>query len=386
MSFRHLRWPTWLRAAPDSTVARLRAAGQVPRFQALNLLWSFWVFITPAFTPAGAAYWWSLALGYPVFLLLFLLSYVRPAREARAWASLMAALAGVSMPWNPSGWTYGVFACAMVPYEGSIIHSVSWIALIQLTLVLEGWLLGWPWFVPVIMVSVCTSVGVGSLAARINWRKNIELRQSHEQIRQLAATAERERIGRDLHDLLGHTLSLITLKLELSRKLFERDHAAARRELEEAEQVARHALAEVRAAVSGIRAVDLAAELASARRLLASSKVRLDGGPPPRALPAEIERALALVLREAATNIARHARATHACVQWDMRGDAVCLCIEDDGRGGVASHGNGLEGMRERVGALGGTLAIDSPRGQGTRLCITLPLAASVRGVSTEPA
>src|SRR3546814_5511333 len=73
------------------------------------------------------------------------------------------------------------------------------------------------------------------------------------EVRRLAATAERERIGRDLHDLLGHTLSLITLKLELSRKLFDRDPAAARTEIAEAEKVARHALAEVRSAVTGIR-------------------------------------------------------------------------------------------------------------------------------------
>lgn len=378
--------PAWLRPSPDSVVARLRASGQVPRFHALNLLWSFWVFIPPAFTLVGRGFWWSLILGYPVFLLLFAGAYVRPAREAGAWSTAMAVLAGVSIPWNPGAWTYGVFACAMAPFEGSVAHSASWIVLIQVSLVLEGKLLGWPWYVMVMVICVCSSVGVGSLAARINGRKNIELRQSHEQIRQLAATAERERIGRDLHDLLGHTLSLITLKLELSRKLFDRDHAAARRELAEAEAVARHALAEVRSAVSGIRAANLAGELASVRLLLESSGVQLDCAPLPAPLPAELERVLSLVLREAATNIARHAQARRACVHWQRHDDALRLCIEDDGCGGVATHGNGLDGMRERVRAAGGRLTIDSPRGQGTRLCIELPLAALARGVSTEPA
>src|SRR3546814_9754830 len=92
--------------------------------------------------------------------------------------------------------------------------------------------------------------------------KDAALQLSHDEVRRLAATAERERIGRDLHDLLGHTLSLITLKLELSRKLFERDPTASKRELEDAEAVARNALAEVRCPVTGIRAADLAAELA----------------------------------------------------------------------------------------------------------------------------
>src|SRR3546814_4560513 len=111
--------------------------------------------------------------------------------------------------------------------------------------------------------------------------KDAALQLSHDEVRRLAATAERERIGRDLHDLLGHTLSLITLKLELSRKLFERDPTASKRELEDAEAVARHALAEVRCAVTGIRAADLAAELASARLMLESSGVHLDYGAPP---------------------------------------------------------------------------------------------------------
>src|SRR3546814_15152529 len=94
----------------------------------------------------------------------------------------------------------------------------------------------------------------------------------------------------------------ITLKLELSRKLFDRDPAVAKRELEDAEAVARHALAEVRSAVTGIRAADLAAELASARLMLESSGVHLDYDPPPAGLSPDIARGLALVLREAVTN------------------------------------------------------------------------------------
>jgi two-component system sensor histidine kinase DesK len=201
-----------------------------------------------------------------------------------------------------------------------------------------------------------------------------KLRLSHEEVRRLAATAERERIGRDLHDLLGHTLSLITLKLELSRKLFDRDHVAARRELEEAERVARHALAEVRAAVTGIRAANLAAEFASARLLLESSGVHVEYHADIEPLPDTIERGLALLVREAVTNVARHARATLAQIDLGVEGGNVKLCIADNGRGGVGDEGNGLTGMRERVRALGGVLRLDSPRGHGTTLHVMVPM------------
>jgi two-component system sensor histidine kinase DesK len=173
-------------------------------------------------------------------------------------------------------------------------------------------------------------------------------------------------------------LSLITLKLELSRKLFDRDSEAARREVEEAERVARHALQEVRSAVSGIRATDLAAEMASARLMLESSGVVFECGELPPSLPLDVERGLALVLREAATNIARHARATQARVTTTISSQALKLCIEDNGRGGIDAHGNGLRGMHERVGALGGTLEVASPRGKGTRLLISVPLRLRV--------
>lgn len=371
------RWPDWLRPAPGSSAAAMRAAGHAPWSHAWNLLWSFWVFLGPFFQPVGPGFWWSLALGYPLFLLIFLLSWIRPAAEANGYVGALVILTALSMPWNPAGWTYAVFACAMVPYQGSWLTSAMRMAIIQALLVLEGIYLHWPWYAHLILIGVCTSTGVGALAGRINLEKNNRLRVSHEQIRELAATAERERIGRDLHDLLGHTLSLITMKLELSRKLLDRDPATARRELAEAEDVARHALAEVRAAVTGIRAAGFAAELASAALLLRTSGVRLDQHLQVSNLPESVECALALVLREAATNIARHAQATLARVSLTGAADGVRLCVEDNGRGGIHATGNGLHGMRERVQALGGTLELDSPPGGGTRLDIRVPQVAT---------
>ncbi|MEW9573275.1 sensor histidine kinase [Rhodanobacter sp. Si-c] len=370
------RWTVWLQPAPDSSAAAMRAGGHSSWAYAWNLLWSFWVFLGPLFQPVGAGFWWSLALGYPIFLLIFLLSHVRPAIEANGYVGALVILTALSMPWNPAGWTYAVFACALVPYQGLWLTSAIKMAIIQALLVLEGIFLHWPWYAFLILVGVCTSTGVGALAGRINWDKNTRLRMSHEQIRQLAATAERERIGRDLHDLLGHTLSLITMKLELSRKLLDRDPATARRELAEAEEVARHALAEVRSAVTGIRAAGFAAELASAALLLRTSGVQFDQHLQAANLPEPVECSLALVLREAATNIARHAHATRARVSLTRTGDGVRLSIEDNGRGGVRAAGNGLSGMQERVQALGGSLRLDSPPGGGTRLDIDVPLAA----------
>ncbi|GAB3783409.1 sensor histidine kinase [Dyella agri] len=361
------------------------AAGHSPWAYAWNLLWSFWVFLGPLFEHVGPGFWWSLGLGYPLFLLIFLLSWIRPTAEVNGYVGALVVLTALSMPLNPAGWTYAVFACAMVPYQGSWLASAIRMAIIQALLVLEGIFLHWPWYAHLILVGVCTSTGVGALAGRINWEKNTRLRMSHDQIRQLAATAERERIGRDLHDLLGHTLSLITMKLELSRRLLDRDQVSARRELAEAEDVARHALAELRSAVTGIRAAGFAAELASAALLLRTSGVQFDQHLQAANLPESIECSLALILREAATNIARHAHATRAKVSLTRSGDGLRLRIEDDGRGGVRTAGNGLSGMQERVQALGGSLQLDSPPGHGTRLDIVVPLAAQAAVRDADP-
>jgi two-component system sensor histidine kinase DesK len=376
---RLLSLPAWMRPAPDSLVARSVAKGKSPWVDAVHLLWTAWLFITPVFDrDSWNLRWITLTLAsYPLFLWLYAMSCLASRRASPIYAIAMVALCMALLPWYPSGLTYFVFGCVMLRVcsmrlRGYLLTLVG----LNIALLSEAWLLNYPWQATFSIPIVTFIIGVIVNAERTSEEKDAELRLSHDEVRRLAATAERERIGRDLHDLLGHTLSLITLKLELSRKLFDRDHDAARRELEEAEQVARHALAEVRSAVTGIRATDLAAELASARLLLESSMVHLDYGRLPAALPAEVERGLALVLREAATNIARHARATHARVALEVVDGAAHLRIEDDGRGGIAEHGNGLNGMRERVRALGGTLAIESPQGQGTRLRIEVPMPA----------
>ncbi len=375
----HQAWiPVWLQPAPDSMVCRVRRSGRRPGFQVLNLLWSAWVFVTPLFMPVGWHFYVSLALSYPLFLLLFVLSYVRPNREAWYYVTALDLLAVACMPFNPAAWSYGVFACAFVPYseKDTLVISAAKLAFVELLLVLPAVWMRWPWEIVAVLIGVCTSTGCGSLAARITSVKNAAQRMSVEEVRRLAANAERERIGRDLHDLLGHTLSLITLKLELSRKLFDRDPGGARRELGEAEDVARHALAEVRAAVTGIRATGLAGEMASARLMLRASGVELAAGAMP-ILPDAVDDVLALVLREAVTNIHRHAQARHAEVDVRLVGNHAVMHVRDDGRGGVRASGNGLHGMRERVEALGGTLGIESRPGKGTRLRVDVPLPVS---------
>jgi two-component system sensor histidine kinase DesK len=375
----HRLFARWLQPAPDSLAAQSIRRGKSPWIDAIHLLWTVWIFITPVFDRDAWSLRWGLltALSYPVFLWLYAGNVVAPRRTSRAYAIGMILLCQALMPWYPSGLTYFVFGCVMLRVCGmSFRRYMAALVLANALLLLEGWFLHYPWQATGMIVGMTLVIGLIVNAERMGEEKDAELRLSHEEVRRLAATAERERIGRDLHDLLGHTLSLITLKLELSRKLFDRDPEAARREVAEAEKVARHALAEVRSAVTGIRATDLAAELASARLLLGSSSVHLDYGQPPAGLPEDVERGLALVLREAATNIARHAEATRAQIEWTRIDGVLRLCVADDGRGGIGMHGNGLNGMRERVQALGGTLQVESRRGAGTRLSIDVPLAA----------
>ncbi len=365
----------WFAPAPDSPVAHAMRQGKSPWTNAVHLLWSLWVFVTPLFDGFTMRWVVLTLISYPVFLLLYVRCCVSSRRVSYRYALMLVALGFGLMPWYSSALSYFVYGCVMLQSRRFSLRTYMAVLLaLNIVCLFEAWLLHYPWQAVVWIPLTTFTIGLVINAERISSEKDAELRLSHDEVRRLAATAERERIGRDLHDLLGHTLSLITLKLELSRKLFDRDSEAARREMEEAEKVARHALAEVRAAVSGIRATDLAAELAAARLMLESSAVALDSDVLPPSLPVDVERGLALILREAVTNIARHARATHARVSIVVADRALRLCIEDNGRGGVSSNGNGLNGMRERVCALGGLLEVESPPGRGTRLHIQVPL------------
>lgn len=375
--------PHWLaallRPAPDSAVADNLRRGKPAWSDAVHLLWTGWVFFTPIFGSGYSLTWlWLTVLTYPVFVALFARQLLAPRRHAPRYALAMVVMGLALLPWYPSGISYFIFGCVTlrVCRTGSVRRYLAQLLVLNALFVGIALSLGYHWQLMVWIPSMTFIIGVIITVESINKDRDAALKLSQDEVRRLAATAERERIGRDLHDLLGHTLSLITLKLELSRKLFDRDPDRARLEVTEAEGIARQALAEVRSAVTGIRASDLTAELAAARLLLECQHVHLHYAPPPP-MPVEVERALALVLREAATNIVRHAQANQAWVQFEQDTRTLSMQIRDDGRGDVQSDGNGLTGMRERVAALRGTLQVRSARGQGTTLTVQVPLPAA---------
>ncbi|MDO1530157.1 sensor histidine kinase [Fulvimonas sp. R45] len=373
----------WFTPAPDSGVADDIRRGKSPWADSVHLLWSVWIFVTPLFDHGIQGYTWTWILftlvSYPLFLLLFAKIQLASQRTAYLYAWAMAVLCFALLRWYPSGLSYFVYACVMLNHCRMRLRAqLVQLVLLNVTLVGLAWWIGYPASILVIMPASVIVISVIMLVERINKEKDAALRLSQDEVRRLAVLAERERIGRDLHDLLGHTLSLVTLKSELACKLALADPPRAQREMEEVERVSRHALAEVRAAVTGMRRSDLAAELVSARLMLEASGIAFEAdAPATRELWPDAEASLALVLREAVTNIHRHARATAARVVFSSNAESFHMRIGDNGRGGLAAHGNGISGMRERVRALGGTLAIDSPARRGTTLDIAVPLRAT---------
>lgn len=374
---------SWFKPTPDSLWMRQQSKGKMRYASLFHLVWTVYVFGDLLFRNDALGKYWVLAtsITFPIFLTLFILGQTRSMRYMECWGSCMAVLGLATMNFNASGGAcYIIFACSYMGVNGSMRLGLMRMGIIiGIFLLTAQFAFHWPISVMFALAFIAFSVGTVNMIYRFNSQRDAELKLSHDEVRRLAAMAERERIGRDLHDLLGHSLSLIALKLELSRRLMDRDSVSARHEMEEAERVARHALAEVRSAVTGIRATGIAAELASARLLLSASMVNFDYVSDVPALPERVEATLALVLREAVTNIHRHAHATAAEARVEVKGNVLTLCISDNGKGGAGAEGNGLCGMRERVKALGGTLSFESSRGQGTRVRVSLPLTAADR-------
>ncbi|MER6959643.1 histidine kinase [Streptomyces sp. NPDC000618] len=210
-------------------------------------------------------------------------------------------------------------------------------------------------------------------------RTTIELRQARATVAQLAANEERLRLARDLHDLLGHSLSLITLKSELAGRMLPDHPDKAAQQVADIEQVSRQALVDVREAVTGYRRPRLASELAGAQVALTAAgiTVAIPAEPDLDGVPEDSESALAWALREAITNVVRHSGADRCTVDLVRRqtldGPVLELSVEDDGAGGSGKGpGNGLTGLTERLEKAGGTLETGGGK-RGFRLTARVP-------------
>jgi two-component system sensor histidine kinase DesK len=210
------------------------------------------------------------------------------------------------------------------------------------------------------------------------------LRRTRAELARAAVAEERLRIARDLHDLLGHSLSLIALKAELARRVIGTDPDRASREVAELETVARQSLSDVREAVAGFRQPDLAGELAAARQLLDAAGIAVDirsAGADDLAQP--VDAALAWAVREGATNVVRHSRATKVSIRVSTGDSAAIAEISDNGRA-AASDGNGARSPAAlTTPAAGGRAGADRPAagpGPGGQLATAGPAVAGRAG------
>jgi two-component system, NarL family, sensor histidine kinase DesK len=310
--------------------------------------------------------------GAAAFLALYFRGYWVRGRELALVIVALTILGLIFTPFNLGAPAFFIYAASFAGSLGGMRRALMVVGLVILALVAEALILNlspsrWWW-------AIVFAVIVGAVNAHYSQvhRANSRLRMAQDEIEHLAKVAERERIARDLHDLLGHTLSLIILKSELASKLAERDALRARDEIRDVERISREALAEVRAAVRGYRAGGLLPELTNARQTLETAGVTVDSSTEPIQLAPVQEAVLALAVREATTNILRHAQAHKVSIRL-VRDGAICrLTIVDDGRGGNSADGWGLAGMRERVESLGGTVKREGAR--GTTLTIELPV------------
>jgi two-component system, NarL family, sensor histidine kinase DesK len=325
---------------------------------------------------AGLLDWTVVAALLVVFLPLYVAGHRAASdRQLLLIAGAMAALGIAGSLINGGASVFVIYAAATAAYVEPVRRAVLVVA------VLVGVLLAMMVFSPVpapgrflglLPALVFTIVtGAANIFDAERGRAHQRLRRADEEIERLTALAERERIARDLHDLLGHTLSVIVVKSELAARLAKAEPARAGEEMRDVERIGREALAEVRAAVTGYRARGLPGELEGAQRALAAAGVEVAIEADLPALTMEHESALALALREAVTNVIRHAGARHVTIRLGAKTSRVVLEVTDDGAGGVGPDGAGLTGMRERIALLGGV--VERFGEAGTRVRVSLP-------------
>ena len=345
-----------------------------PRIGWIPYLWLFWLigfFAKWWFVPLEPVELTLAVLTLPVFLALYFNGFWHAGRRVFFNIAGILLIALVWTPFNANAMGFFIYGSGLVGRADRPPRAYAWLLGVVLLIAIQWLAFDLPNFV--LLFGGALSLLIGAVAIHTDEldRQEAALKLSQAEVRRLAAVAERERIGRDLHDLLGHTLSLITIKAELAAKLASRGDSRAGQEIREVERISRGALREIREAVSGLRRADLDAELANARLACEAGNVRLTIDRRPFDLSPDRQAVLALCLREAITNVVRHAAAGRCRAGLAREDGWIRLTVEDDGRGGAIREGAGLAGMRQRVEQAGGAMTVETAR--GVTLTVRIP-------------
>ncbi|WP_166838318.1 sensor histidine kinase [Rheinheimera pleomorphica] len=342
----------------------------------INLIFYFIPLVSMRF-----AVWQYLSMA--AALLLFLVCYFWAYRSRRSemhWPIAgIVLVAALITPVNSGSISMFAYASFFIGFAYPLRRYLLLMALMIALLVLLKLTLTIHWNMFLVMgIPVVLAVSFLGRAEQAKQRHRLAEHKSEDEIKQLATMVERERIGRDLHDILGHTLSSIILKADLAEKLLARQQAeAAQQQLSELSQIAREALGQVRQSVSGYKHQGLAAEVHKLLSRLrdAGFQAELQGELP--TLDSRRETALILALTELVTNVIRHSKGDSCSLHFMQQGTSFSVCLSDNGQTEEIKEGNGITGLRERLAAIGATLTLQQQ--DGLTACIGLPLQESAQ-------
>ncbi|MCH8500739.1 MAG: sensor histidine kinase [Aliidiomarina sp.] len=340
----------------------------------VNLVFFFIPFFVFPYSLVEAA---VMLLGLGVFLWLYFTAYKSTQAMMFKYAVAIAALGFALLLMNPGAVALLVFSGFFFGYALPLQRYLLSVGALIVGVGLFGYI-GPGNFHPFFLISMPVIAWISFFG----WveQKKMEQRRAKERTNQeieyLAASVERERIARDLHDILGHTLSCLALKAELAEKLLAHGQVQdAQQHLSELSQTARDALTQVRQSVSGYKHDGLKNEVTRLRNRLADSgfKVTVEGDIP--LLPAQLETVLVLALTELVTNVLRHSQGDACAIEFSQQA-GHCVQVYDNGTAQTLDEGNGLQGVRERLRAFGGSLEL-AVTADGTAARIMLPLPAT---------
>ncbi len=352
------------------------AAGLLKRMAALrpyhfSLPYTLVWLIEPMYR-GGRGPWIGFVVAWPLFLLLYVGAHASGRVLARLSVWGMVVLGAVYVPSNPVASGIFAFAAAVLaarnirpaPLWGFVlgVNALLLAEVVAFHLSLWSWIGGGSGAVVLVLYV---------LADARHRETNLQLRLAQGEVARLARMAERERITRDLHDVLGHTLSLIAMKSEVARKVYAADPAGTLAQVEQIEGISRQALQRVRETIHGYGDVRFAEEVRRVTVALESLGMRVEVAVGSGVLTPLEETVFAMVLQEAATNTMRHAGASVCRIALRFPAQGVELVVADDGSGAASYDGFGLRGMRERLRLLGG--GVEVVQEKGTRLEARLP-------------